>query len=397
MTDLQTRANAPSFDFDMYGDPLLADNVHEGYLKLKEKAPPFFWTPRNGGHWMALASADVLHIMQHPEHFSNRQLSIPANPDAPRMIPESLDPPEHRKYRQFLRPWFEARAIAPRETRIAHWANTFIDPVRESGSCEFVDAIASRYPVSVFMEMFGLPSDRIGEFRDMINAFFKALSDEDRGAQTGKILAVLTQLLQARTAEPKDDLVSELILADFDGRKLDFPELMSISFLMFLAGLDTVTNALTFGMQHLARNPSHQQELIDNPDKIPDAVDELMRRYSFVCAPRQVSADIEFAGQSLKEGDMVACALNLIGMDEALNPDPMSVNFDRPVCRHGGFGHGLHACLGIQLAKLELATFYRIWLAKVGMFRIAPDAPKPTTRGGTVHSQSSLHLAWDRA
>jgi cytochrome P450 len=394
MTESQIRERAPVFDFDIYSDPLLADDVHAGYLALKEKAPPLFWTPRNGGHWVALASTDVLHIMQHPAKFSNRQLSIPANPDAPRMIPESLDPPEHRKYRQFLRPWFESGAIAPREARITEWANVFVDRVTANGRCEFVDEIASRYPVSVFMEMFGLPLDRIDEFRDLITGFFKAGGEDDRQAHAGKIMAVLAELIQTRMADPQDDMVSALITSDFEGRKLDFPELMSIGFLMFLAGLDTVTNALTFGMQHLARNPEQQQQLIDNPDKIPDAVEELMRRYSFVAAPRQVTEDTELAGIKLKQGEMVSCALNLVGMDEKLNPDPHVVDFDRPRCRHAAFGNGIHTCLGIHLARLELATFYRLWLEKIGLFRLAPDAPKPTTRGGSVLTQSSLHLEW---
>lgn len=395
MTESQICERAPVFDFDIYSDPLLAKDVHAGYLALKEKAPPLFWTPRNGGHWVALASTDVLHIMQHPEKFSNRQLSIPANPDAPRMIPESLDPPEHRKYRQFLRPWFESSAIAPREARITEWANAFIDRVTANGQCEFVDEIASRYPVSVFMEMFGLPLDRIDEFRDLITGFFKAGGEGDRQAHAGQIMAVLAELIQTRMAEPQDDMVSTLITSDFEGRKLDFPELMSIGFLMFLAGLDTVTNALTFGMQHLARSPEQQQQLIDNPDKIPDAVEELMRRYSFVAAPRQVTEDTELAGIILRQGEMVSCALNLVGMDEKLNPDPHAVDFDRPRCRHAGFGNGVHTCLGIHLARLELKTFYRLWLEKVGLFRLAPDAPKPTTRGGSVLTQSSLHLEWN--
>jgi cytochrome P450 len=395
MTESLPSERAPVFDFDIYSDLLLADDVHAGYLGLREKAPPLFWTPRNGGHWVALASTDVLHIMQHPEKFSNRQLSIPANPDAPRMIPESLDPPEHRKYRQFLRPWFESNAIAPREARITEWATSFIGRVAAKGECEFVDEIASRYPVSVFMEMFGLPLDRIEEFRDLITGFFQSAGETDRQAHAGKIMAVLGELIQTRVAQPQDDILSALITSDFEGRKLDFPELMSIGFLMFLAGLDTVTNALTFGMKHLARHPEQQQQLIDNPDKIPGAVEELMRRYGFVSAPRQVIEDTELAGIALKQSDMIFCALNLVGMDGHLNPEPMVVEFDRPRCRHAGFGNGIHTCLGIHLARLELRIFYRLWLEKVGLFRLAPHAPKPVTRGGSVLTQSSLHLEWN--
>lgn len=394
MNESAERQRAPVYDFDFYGDPLIRRDVHAAYLELKAKAPPFFWTPRNGGHWVALASADVLHMMQHPESFSNRQLAIPAAVDAPRMIPESLDPPEHKRYRQFLRPWFESSAIAPREQRIIEWAETYVGRLAAQGRCEFVEDVASRFPVSVFMEMFGLPLDRIDEFRDLITAFFGSGGDENRADYAGQITAILVELLQARMAEPKDDLVSQLITADFEGRKLEFAELMSISFLMFLAGLDTVTNAMTFGMRHLAQHPEQQQQLRDDPSLIPAAVEELMRRYSFVATPRQVTGEAEIGGVKLHDGDMVLCALNLVGMDEHLNPDPDTVDFHRPRCRHAAFGNGVHTCLGIHLARLELKTFYRIWLERVGPFRLAADAPPQETRGGSVFAQTALHLEW---
>jgi cytochrome P450 len=246
--------HSPIFDFDVLADPLMRDDVLQSYITLKAQAPPFFWTPRNGGHWVALKSEDVLHVMQHPEKFSSRQMSVPANPDGPVMIPLSLDPPEHKRYRQFLRPWFESTAIAAREPQVIRWASHYIDQVASYGRCEFVEDMASRFPVSVFMEMFGLPFARIDEFRDVMTAFFLAAGKEDRQVHSDKIMGIVADLIQVRTASPQDDLLSELIAAEFEGRTLDFGELMSISFLMFLAGLETVTHAMAFAFRHLGEH-----------------------------------------------------------------------------------------------------------------------------------------------
>lgn len=385
----------PVYDFDVLADPLMAEDVLEGYVALKAKAPPFFWTPRNGGHWVSLASSDVLHVMQHPEIFSSRQMTVPANPDGPAMIPLTLDPPEHKKYRQFLRPWFESSAIAAREPLVTGWASHYVESLAPRGACEFVADAASRFPVSVFMEMFGLPLERIDEFRDVMSAFFLNGETDDRQASSDQITAIVAEMIHARTAQPRDDLLSELITADFEGRTLSFGETVSISFLMFLAGLETVSHAMSFGFRHLAQNPAQQQQLIDNPAPIPAAVEELMRRYSFVAVARQCVADTEIAGITVRAGEMVHCAINLVGMDETLNPDPELVDFERPRCRHAGFGNGVHTCLGIHLARLELRTFLQLWLTRIGPFRLAADAPKTPMRGGTVMALSSLALEWD--
>ena len=239
-----TLHHTPLFDFDVLVDPLMEEDALEGYRALMERAPPLFWTPRNGGHWVALASEDVLHVMQHPELFSSRHMTVPIDPDGAVMIPLSLDPPEHKRYRQFLRPWFESSAIARREPDVERWAGHHIDRVASLGHCEFVEALASRFPVSVFMEMFGLPLDRIDEFRDLIADFFHAAGGEARQQHSGRIIGIVTELIQARTGTPRDDFLSEMIAADFGGRPLDTAELVSISFLMFLAGLETVSHAI---------------------------------------------------------------------------------------------------------------------------------------------------------
>jgi cytochrome P450 len=337
----------------------------------------------------------VTRVLRHPEIFSSRILSIPPNPNQPKMIPEMLDPPEHRPYRQMLRPFFESKAIAPLEGRVTEWTEELLEGVIAAGECDFVAAIASRLPVAVFMELFGFPMDKFDEFRGLVVSFFNArASAEERNRLAQTILGHLADLFQARMAAPRDDMVSKIIASEIDGRKPDFEELMSIGFLMFLAGLDTVTNAMSFGMRHLAHDAKLRQRAIDDPAVIPDMVEELLRRYAFVAAPRYIVEDTELEGARLKAGDCILAPLPLVGWDEGLNPDPATVSVERQFYRHAAFGSGIHTCLGLHLARMELIVFYRLWFAKIGHFRQIEHGDE-SCRGGSVMALEHLHLAWE--
>lgn len=387
-------AREPVYEFDYLFDPALEKDVHTTYWKLKENAPPVFWTPANGGHWVVTTADAAIEVLRHPDRFSSKFLSIPPNPHQPRMIPESLDPPEHRPYRQLLRPFFESKAIEPLEPRIREWAERLIDAVAVKGECEFVDALGSRFPVSVFMELFGFPLDQFDFFRATVVEYFNAQIGPERRMQlTGQILDTLGALIEARRAEPKDDLVSTLVHIDFDGRKLTQEELISIGLLMFLAGLDTVVNALAFGMRHLAEDDSLRTRMIEDPAAIPAIVEELMRRYTFVSTPRYITKDTEIVGVQVYEGDSVLVPLHMVGWDEKLTECPAEVRIDRPHCRHAGFGSGIHTCLGIHLARLEMTVFYEIWARKIGHFRMREDQHLKF-RGGSVQALEALCLEW---
>lgn len=388
------RASVATFDF--HDEPALIDDVHAAYWALKDAAPPVFWTTANGGHWVVTTAAGVIEVCRRPESFSSRYLSIPKNEFQPHMIPESLDPPEHRAYRQLLRPYFEKAAIAPLEPRVAEWTQSLIDGVRENGGCEFVASVGSRLPISVFMELFGFPLEEFDEFRDLVLAFFdNHASAEGRMGLALQIYGKINALIDARRAEPREDLMSRLIATEFEGRALSDDELRSIGFLMFLAGLDTVVNAMAFGMRHLAGDAALRQRMIDDPACIPDAVEELLRRYAFVAIPRYVVNDTELLGVALRAGDMILAPLAMVGWDTAMNSCPAEVDVDRKPCKHAAFGSGIHTCLGLHLARLELTVFYREWFARIGHFRLADDAPPPRTRGGSVYALDALHLSWD--
>ena len=382
-------------DFDYHDDPRLAADIHDGLLALKAEAPGIFWTPANGGHWVVSDSDLMSKILKTPALFSSRQLQIPPRDDAPRMIPESLDPPEHLLYRRLMMEYFERSRIAHLQERIDHWTDRVLADLKGKPGCEFVDAVASRLPVYVFMEFAGFPLDRAEDFRGLVDGMFRSTDPMKRQEYAMRIMGELQQVISNKMAKPGDDILSKLIQADFQGRKLTFEELMSIGFLMFLAGLDTVTNAMTFGIRHMARDADFRRKLAANPERIPEAVEELMRRYTFPTLPRQVTEDMEFGGVTMKAGDMVLCLIALVGIDEDLNPDALKVDLDRDKRTHFGFGTGGHTCLGRHLAKMELETLYRRWLEDYPDFEIDPTHTPATPRGGAVMGIPELWLRWN--
>lgn len=394
--DLLQRERAPVYDFDYYRSPDIAADAQDAYLKVKKSAPPLFWTEQNGGHWVVNSADLAIEVLKQPNLFSNKYLSIPMNPNLPQLIPQMLDPPEHRYYRQILKPFFDAKKVDPVVPRITALANQVIDTVIDQGECEFVNGVAAPFALRVFMELFGFPVEKFDYIRDLEFSFFtKATNREEQRAVSGQIIQLIGELIHARRAEPKDDWISKWVHQEYEGGKLSDRELVSMSFMMFLAGLDTVANALSFGMRHLAHDAALRQRMIDDPESIPAAVEELLRRYTFIALPRYVTSQTELGGITLPEGDSILVPLMLISWDDRTAPDPESVTLERPPCKHAAFGSGVHMCPGLHFARKELAIFYQLWFEKIGHFReVVERDQRADMRGGTVIAIKELHLAW---
>src|SRR6185369_14327207 len=179
------------FDFDIYADPRVTDEVQASYAAAIDDAPDVFYTPRNGGHWMVKRLEAISEIVRDPAHFSAREMQIPRVPNPPMFIPLSLDPPDNQLYRTVLMPRFSAKAIRELEPKIRDWAIRIVENVAGEGQCDFVADVASRFPVSVFMELVGLPLPRLREFRELADEFFNAHEPAAMEAASGRILGLL--------------------------------------------------------------------------------------------------------------------------------------------------------------------------------------------------------------
>ncbi len=382
------------YPFDIYLDSRLLEDLHLGYRALQLEAPEIFYTPCNGGHWMVTRYDLIEAVIKDTTNFSNKEIEIPKTESPFVAIPINLDPPEHTPYRKMLMKHFTPRMVAALDGSMQQWAERLIDKVYADGACDFAETLGAIYPVTVFMELAGLPLDRYIEFREIVTEFFSHVPPERRIELQAKIFAELEAVFRARMAQPCDDLFSRLADDEVDGRKLTMDELLSIGFLLFVAGLDTVANALTFAFNFLARHPEIQDRLRTQPESIPNFIEEAMRRFAVTNGIRLIRNDIEFAGVKLRAGDMMVAPMTLAGMDDRRNPEPEKFDIDRKRRQHMSFSTGPHLCLGHFLARAEMRIFIVEFLRRIPRFRLA-EGFQPKWRAGAVMALENLPIVWD--
>ena len=387
-------------DYDMFADHRYAEegSLHDGLYRLAEEAGRgMFWTPRNGGHWFITDHELIFEAARKPELFSNQLMSVPPMPPElePKLIPLNLDAPDHGKHRLPLMRAFSPDRMRALEPHIRAFAVELIEAVADKGSCDFCEAVSEPLPIVIFMKMMGLDLSRRAEFRVWTNQLLMPGFD-DRTSAHRNITAMVAELTTERRAKRENDLVSWLLDSEIDGRPVDDEEMIAYCFLLFAAGLDTVANSMAFGMDHLAGDPALQDRLRAEPALIPEAVEEILRRYGVVLACRNVAQDGEFHGITLKSGERVTLMLPVGNLDPAAFPDPARFDIDRENKAHMTFNTGPHRCIGSHLARIELNVLFEEWLKR--MPNVRHDPAKPSTyRAALILALATLPLVWDPA
>jgi cytochrome P450 len=181
---------------------------------------------------------------------------------------------------------------------------------------------------------------------------------------------------------------------EIDGKPMTLELMENYGVVLFIAGLDTVMNGMGFGMRHLATDFALQDQLRANPKLVPEAGEELLRRYTFTVPVRRVAKDLEFDGVPMKAGDRVMLFLAGADLTPSEFPQPEQFDLKRENKVHIAFGGGPHRCLGSHLARVELQILYEEVLAGLPRFRLDPERP-PIFHGGHVMGVDSLDLVWD--
>jgi cytochrome P450 len=391
----------PELDFDYHHDPRIASDPFGVFDAARGQRA--FWSSKYGGYWVLTQAADIREAFQHPEWFSSRITGIPPTPRPRRLLPLELDPPEHGVYRHPLAGAFSPRAVAGMEPAIRRTCIALVDAVADRGSCEFLSDFAVPFPTTIFVELLGLPAAEASRFAAWNHSLLHAHDrPEVRADAKTQIAGYLDELVTRRMAEVArgegrtDDLFAVLAGAEVAGRPLTEDEIFDYAFLLFIAGLDTVTAALGFSFAHLAGNTEHRKALVADPGLIPVAVEELLRAFSVVNPARTAARDLEFADVCVKEGDRVLLATVLANRDPAEFDDPTDVRFDRPVNRHLAFGAGPHRCLGSHLARCELKVALEEFHRRIPDYRIA-DGAVIRAHGGGAMGVDHLPLTWEPA
>ena len=381
--------------FDFFNPPGVSRDFHASWSTLQAPGvPDLVWSPYNGGHWIATRGTLVEEVFSDYHKFSNRVVTIPKERgEIYRMLPTTLDPPEHRPIRNLLNRNLSPAAVNRLTGTIRQVCIDLIERVRPHGQCDLVADFAAHFPIRIFMQIVDLPTDDAPLLKYWTDQIVKpdgSMSVEDAMREFHQYLK---PFVEARLDNPGTDALSDIVNARISGHAMDMDDLLNLLMQFMMGGLDTVYNFLAFTFLFLARNPDHRQQLLVEPELIPDAVNELLRRFPLVSMAREVRDDIEWHGVLLKKGDMIVCPSPLVGNDERLNADADTVDFRRKSGKHATFGKGNHICPGANLAMVEMRIALTEWLARIPHFRLAEGA-QITMRGGIVGSIESLPLIW---
>ncbi len=395
------------YAFDMFNDPEYLADPHKMILRLHKEAPPVFWTPYNGGVWMLLSYEANFTASRDPELFTSKAFPeemqqmvdeyLAQRPRrVPRPVPISLDPPEHGVYREPLQAWFAPRKMMAMQGKIRALAAELIEAVRPHGHCELMAAIAEPLPITVFLELLGLPVDQKSVYLPLAQAQFDALENEQHRLADFQVEVadLMKATVEDRRVNPRDDLLSALWKMEFDGRPATVDDIEDLCAILFLGGLDTVMNGIGFAGLHLARDVDLQRRLRADPSLIPGAVEEMLRRYSFALPRRRATADTTLDGAFMKEGDQMVVFLPGANLDPRKFPGPEKYDLARETNAHIVFGAGPHRCVGAHLARIELQVFYEELLGRLPLFRLTPGKTL-TYHGGHTMRPNQVWLEWD--
>jgi cytochrome P450 family 142 subfamily A polypeptide 1 len=364
-------------DINLLDGNFYVDNPREKYAWMRAHAPVYF-DPRSN-IWGLASYGAVLAAEREPKTFSSAGGSRPEGP-LPSMI--DRDDPEHWKRRKLVNKGFTPGRIRELEPEIRVAVDGLIDAVCERGECDFVRDLAAPLPMILIGDMLGVAPEQRADLLQWSDDMVSAQSGDADGATFEKAMRAMdaytdycTHAVAARQEKPTDDLLSILVHAEVDGDRLALDAVLHESLLILVGGDETTRHVISGGMEQLALHPEQRQLLIDNVDRVPVAVEEMLRWVSPIknmC--RTLTRDVEFFGQQLHEGDKVMLLYESANFDELHFVDPEHFDAQREPNEHLAFGFGAHYCLGQALARLELKVMFEQLVTRLPDIELAADS-----------------------
>ena len=385
-------------DWD-HADPAYNQNAPQIWEELRGTCPVAH-TDRYGGAWLPVTHADVSAVARDTDHFSSEGAVLANKPPRDQWVsmapiggapPITSDPPFHADARRLLLPAFSPQVVAEWEPEIRRLCNELIDNM---GDIETVDAAvqyAQNIPVYVIARMLGLPLEDSDYFRETVHMVLEEIGAEfgERQGAFEKLDAYLTMHVQDHIDNPKDDLIGFLLNAKIYDQPLSPQHVVGTIILLMVAGIDTTWSSIGSSIWHLAQHPSDLQRMVNEPELLPTAIEELLRMYAPVTMARIVSQDAEIGGCPVKAGDSVLLPFPAANRDPEVFPDADKVVIDREENRHVAFGLGIHRCLGSNLARLELRVAVEVFIQRFPKFEL-PNPSAVTWSLGQVRGPRKL-------
>jgi cytochrome P450 len=383
--------------FDHAVDNDVLERWPQRWDELREQAPVFRSDIAPWDLWFVLRYDDVAEAFGDPERFSSRQTLYHVE-DPHRWIPSGVDPPEHTFYRQVLNPFFARGAVEAFEPDMRARIRELVALVAPNGSCDLMAEVALRYPAAVFMQMMGMDLDDLDILLGWASSLMHTSAAQDpdgsiRADTARTVYRYIRTLVERRRGAPDGGIVSSLLDAEVGARRLTDAEIVEIGYLLFTAGMDTVAGTLGYVFAHLARHHDLRRTVVEQPDRINDVVDELLRLYGIASMARVVQRDTEIGGCPVAAGDRLVLVTASANRDPRRFESPTECVPGREHNRHLTFGGGIHRCLGAALARAEIRIALEEWHRLIPDYRIAADAQLISHVGGAA-GYHDLPLEW---
>jgi cytochrome P450 len=335
------------------------------YYRWLRKNDPVHWT--EPGYWMITRHHDVLAVLKDSDTFSSAGFNTAANAAGFKKPPLegtmlTTDGDVHTRLRAIANRSFNPRFISRLRPHIREITDSLLRQVENRGEMDAVDDFAVPLPVQVIAELLGVETSRVDEFKRwshaVMNCFKFDLTDERRAEirkDVGLLEEYLRAILEERIAHPKDDFISALAHAEEDHKRLSIDEMASTLVLVLAAGNETTTNLIGNTFVALCDNPELLSLVQEDPSKIPQMIEEVLRYSSPVQGIfRQTTRDTEVSGVKIPKDAVIHVVIGSANRDEAVFPDPDRIDPFRDTTKQIGFGYGVHHCLGAPLARLEV-------------------------------------------
>jgi cytochrome P450 len=309
-----------------------------------------------------------------------------------------MDEPEHRRYRSLVSSAFSQRALARRQDElVVRVANELIDRFAQRGRADLVREFTFPYPTQIIAGLLGLPREDYPQFqRWSISLLSITVNPERAVAASAALRDYFVPILAARRKEPRDDLISNLARAEIDGEYLSDEEIYSFLRLLLPAGIETTyrsTGNLLFG---LLSHPEQLDAVRSDRSLIPQAIEEAVRwEAPLLTITRVATRDTELAGVPIPAGSAVMPMLGAANRDENRYPDPDRFDIFRTPGTPLSWGYGVHVCLGMHLARLEMRVALDLLLDRLPHLRLDPAGDDPHIRGQVFRSPTSLPVLFE--
>lgn len=397
---------------DLYYDPYSYEidaNPYPIWKRLRDEAP--IYHNDKLGFYALSRYDDVLEALtDHETYVSSHGITLEMISDEPIGIPMMImmDPPEHTRLRTLVSRAFTPRAIGALEQRVTDLCAELLDPMVGAGRFDYITNVAGLIPPTMILALVGFPPGLAASFRETVDASMHYEENVDPGATGGadrleasdlltsspEVFGLLPELISSRRTDPQDDLISALVhseISELEGaaRKLTDDEIIGFVQLLSTAGSETVVRLLGFAVTELGRHPAERQKLLDNPDLIPNAVEETLRYEApSPIQGRWVARDVELHGTVVPRGSKMALLNGSADRDERHFENADRYDVSRKIDRHLAFGYGTHFCIGAALARLEGRVAIRETLKRFPDWEVDEDGIErihTTTVRGYTH------------